>query len=205
MDRFPDLSIGFQSTSMGLKLHIEEDGKTERDAIFSNLKGIPRDFVDCMQLIANYMRDSFAENFDAEGRPSWESLSPAYKAQREFEGNSGPILHITGALREEVAGDGSGHVEEIIDAGNSWTLIMGGSSDIFNIHQAGASGSRGPVFASPGRTLRWFGPGGEVYFADSVGGASFEIPARPMVVLQDEDKEAVVQIIRSWVYEKMGI
>ena len=49
------------------------------------------------------MNDSFAKNFRSQGRPKWESLSDITKQTRISKGfGSGPILHETGNLMDEI-------------------------------------------------------------------------------------------------------
>lgn len=208
MEPIPSLTFSFSQTSLGLRVRVEDTGKSKvaLDGIFSNLRSISGNLKDVLELMAEYMRGSFADNFDAQGRPRWDPLSPAYLAYRQAEGLGDTILDITGELREEVTSEsGPGHVEEIIEAGKTTTLIIGGSSLKFITHQQGASGSRGPVFASPGKKLRWYGSHGEVFFADSVGPADFEIPARPMIVVSGADRDELIQIFRVWAHEKLGV
>lgn len=205
MEPLPNFSFQFSSSPMGLRFRGEDrgEGRVLIDRVFANLGSIPQQMDQALELVADYMRESFSENFDAGGRPTWAPLSPSYLAYRQAMGLGNTILEITGELREEVAGQGPGHVEEIMQTGNTTTLVLGGSSLKFRTHQLGASGSRGPVFASSAKSLRWFGPGGEAIFADSVGPADFEIPARPMLVVQDEDRDGVTRIIRDFIYERL--
>lgn len=202
----PDLTFTFSSTQFGMMVRAdmrdEDHAKLER--IFSNIYQVPEEIDQALELIADYMRGSFADNFAAQGRPAWEPLSDSYREWRLAAGLGDVILEITGELKAEVTQKGaSGNVEEIIAAGKTTTLVMGGSSDKFRWHQLGASGSRGAVTASPGKTLRWFGPGGEVVFRKSVGPASFTIPARPMVDVQPEDRDEITRILRDWIWDKL--
>lgn len=204
----PDLNFTFSSTQFGMMVRADVRGEDHAllERIFSNIYRVPEEIDQALELIADYMRGSFADNFDAQGRPAWEPLSDGYREWRQAEGLGDVILNITSELRDEVTTQGgAGHVEEIIDAGKTTTLVMGGSSDKFRWHQMGAAGSRGPVTAAPGKTLRWYGPGGEVIFRKSVGPASFEIPARKMVDVQPEDRDAITRILRDFINEKVAM
>ncbi len=208
MDPLPSLTFKLSSTKMGLRLRAEMPGeeKAKIDRVFSNVFYIPGHIDEALEDIADYMRGSFAENFDEQGRPKWDALSPAYAAYRRAEGLGDVILNITGVLRDEVTTkSGSGHVEEITESGKTTTLIMGGSSLKFRTHQQGASGHRGQVFAASAKALRWYGPKGEVHFADSVGPADFTIPARPMVDVQDDDRDQITKILRDFIYERLDV
>lgn len=175
------------------------------DLIFSNIFAIPEEVDVALEEIAGYMRDSFASNFDAQGRPAWDALSSDYLLARADTGLGDIILNISGELRSEVTEKGaSGHVEDIVKSGAITTLIMGGSSFKYETHQRGASGSRGAVTASPGHKLRFFFKG-QLMFRQSVGPASFTIPARPMVDVQDEDRDAIIQILRQFINSKLGV
>lgn len=206
-DIVPTLSFQLSSTSLGLRLRAEmrDEEKAKIDRIFTNIYSIPQDIDIALEEIADYMRTSFAENFDSQGRPSWEPLSPDYLLSRQDAGHGETILNVSGELRSEVTEKGaSGNVQDIVHAGTTTTLIMGGSSFKYETHQKGASGSRGAITASPGKKLRFFYKGVLMY-RQAVGPASFTIPARPMVEVQDEDRAGIVQILRRFINDKLGV
>ncbi len=207
MEAVPQLSFQLSATTLGLRLRGEmpADERVKIDRIFTNVFSIPENIEDAMEDIADELRDSFADNFEAQGRPSWEALSPDYLLARQDAGLGDIILDVSGELRSEVTEKGaSGHVEEIVRAGSTTTLTMGGSSLKYKTNQLGASGSRGTVTAAPGHALRFFWKG-RLMYRSWVGPASFTIPARPMVDVQDEDRKSITDILRNFIYERLGV
>lgn len=118
-----------------------------------------RDFLknDVTQL----MRESFASNFDSEGRPNrWKALADSTVKKR---GSSNPILDVTGDLRSEVTSEShKSHLEEVSQNTDGFTLTMGAKSPKYKTHQKGGFGSFGQF-----------------------------IPKRRMIVIQEEDGEKI--------------
>lgn len=169
-----------------------------------------------MRAIKQVMIPSFRQNFEQEGRPSWEPLSEATEMLRERDGTSGPILDRTGRLKRTV--------QQI----NIWTVTRESATirDLppriwyGKIHQAGVGGMGRLVKAelakarqrgeriSPGeagnRAMKQLdkkllsGKGGG-------GGASVNIPARPFIVFQDEDMDGVYEVFQKWLEERMMV
>lgn len=146
----------------GSTVNISIDDSQVRVMIQAYHKLFPRKVRDFLKTdVTQLMRESFANNFDAEGRPSpWKELADSTVKKR---GSSNPILDVTGDLRSEVTSDShQSHLEEINQNTDGYTLLMGAKSPKYKTHQKGGFGSFGQF-----------------------------IPKRRMVVIQDEDGEKI--------------
>lgn len=174
--------------------------------------------------IKEVMIPSFRKNFDQGGRPeSWPPLSEATLEirQRRGVGGSDPLIR-TGLLRRTMG------QQNIWTIKKESAILKDLPAKVWYgaIHQAGYEGrsmkalikktgspraalesiinqqldvmERGIQFrASRGRELRYEGGGGTI----RTGAA--EIPARPFVMYQDEDEDAIMEIFIKWLGERV--
>ncbi len=146
---------------------------------------------------------SIERTFEAGGRPRrwvpWSVFTAANEA--------GQLYNKSGALtssRKRSAGARTGKV--LVDSGrlkNSVTarvvgrdtLAIGTNVIYGRIHQLGGRVKIPPITMPHGRAMRWYLPGGQPVFRRATSAHTVTIPARPWLVLQEED----LQILRRWV------
>lgn len=144
---------------------------------------------------------SIGKNFDAEGRPvAWAPLAEATLNTREAKGwSGGGILLLSGTLRK------------VAMQQNIWTITQQSATvrDLpqrawyGKVHQLGY-GSGGSAPEPARKAIK--GRGGIVKFVggrDSEGsrGISY-IPARPFILIQDQDKSKIEHIFYEWLKER---
>lgn len=169
------------------------------------------------RVVQRVMAPSFRKNFDEGGRPeSWEPLSEATLAIRDREGFGTAPLIKTGLLRKTI--------QQL----NIWTITTETATirslpekiAYGNIHQGGYEG------AGTGRKMSGYmkQAGGDAREAQKLldddlimamrGGAGAikrlrgprhanAIPARPYVLIQDDDYDAIEEIFVEWLQERM--
>lgn len=152
--------------------------------------------------VKKIMMPSIRKNFDSQGRPSWAPLSQATLNRRKSSGQgvTNRILSRTGALRRRAASFKIWTIQK--DAAFIQTVGEGsGGVPWAKLHQEGMEGSGGSI----GRIIRNGIPqiptavlrdGDQV-----VEGYSGDIPARPFLVVQTEDEEAMEQEFDKWIAE----
>ena len=201
-------------------LRIRDEGIVEAlEALTADLQ----DLRPVWRKVANVMRHSFAENFRAGGRPDkWAPLKPGtvfgksmsalegkfpYATMRgrrrvrrlaqlrgdKVERSLANILIARGDYRDSWVQKSGDHVERISKEG----LEVGSKHWLVDIHENGtgtyAGGSAYPIRPRRARSLRFFGGGGEPVFRMLVMHPG--VPARPVGIIQDEDLEAVANLI----------
>lgn len=162
--------------------------------------------------IKEVMIPSFQKNFEAEGRPGWVPMSEATRVIRaKFTGGSSSrLLHKTGALQRAVTQENLWSVTDVFAA----VKALPESVSYGNIHQEGYGGMGRRVKAGMKKGLS---PAAAAKAAmsqldkkilagkASSGGAAVNIPARPFVMFQEEDEEAVMQIFEEWLTEQLAV
>jgi phage gpG-like protein len=142
--------------------------------------------------VKNVVIPSIRANFDAEGRPSWEYLTEKYAARR---GSDHPILNVTGALRR------------VATQMNIWSIdqekamITDLPDNVWygKVHQAGATfRTSGSAFAAGGVTSQILGR----TLGQADGGGDGEIPARPFIMLQEQDLDDIDREFNEWLGER---
>lgn len=148
---------------------------------------------------------SILRNFEAEGRPAWEPYSPATIEIREKMGQPvGKLLHKTGAL------------ERVMSRYNIWTvndtaaILLDIPLWYGKLHQEGyghsmkaaikKSGSPGQAFRDLNKSLR-----GVLRTGGTVRTSDFNIPARPFVMLQEEDMPDIQTVFANWLQERIEV
>jgi phage gpG-like protein len=165
--------------------------------------------------IREVMVPSFKKNFQMEGRPSWVPMSEATRIIRGNKGQGGKLLHRSGALERVVT------QESLWSIGPNSATIRDLPSGVSygKIHQAGFGGGGGArSMASRIRTeMRGGRSSGEAAKlalqkldrdilsgkARQGGGVANAIPARPFVLFQDEDLDAVQKVFDEWLQEQI--
>ena len=136
--------------------------------------------------IGEHMLRSINKTFEAEGRPNkWAALHPQYKAQRP----AGGILRITRRLQLSVTRQGA--AGNVFETGSDHVTI--GTNVVYAaIHQFGGTTAAHVIRPRNKKALAWPGGPGP---RKSVNHPGSKIPARPFLVVQDEDYEAMAEIL----------
>lgn len=162
--------------------------------------------------IKEVMIPSFRKNFAAEGRPSWVPMSEATKMirTRMGGGSAGRLLHKTGALEHAVTQESLWSVTDVFAA----VKALPASVSYGNVHQEGYGGMGRKVKAGMKKGLSP-AMAAKAAMADldkkilsgrgSSGGAAVNIPARPFVMFQPEDEDAVMEIFDQWLTEQLAV
>lgn len=163
--------------------------------------------------VQKVMAPSFRKNFEEEGRPeSWAELSSATLDIREREGYGDMILDKTGLLKK------TAQQLNIWTIGQETAVIRDLPEKVWygRVHQAGYGGTGGGSKMS-GR-MKKFGGDAKMAMRDldddimhaMVTGKKMhggertvnEIPARPFIVLQEEDFDAIEEVFVEWLQER---
>lgn len=164
--------------------------------------------------IKDVMIPSFDKNFAAQGRPAWTPMSEATRMIREkFNGGGGgstKLLDKTGALRTAVTSESLWSVSDTFAAVKS----LPASVWYGNIHQAGFGGMgshikaqmKKGVPAAKAAQVAMRALDKKILSGHAKGGGGFAstIPARPFVMFQDEDEEAVARVFDEWLAIKLA-
>jgi phage virion morphogenesis protein len=161
-----------------IRMNYQIRGLRELDNSLNDaLRGL-RDYKQPLKESGVYMYKSIGKNFDSQGRPSkWKGHHWLTKKLR----GSGQVLADTGRLKQSVTSRGAGSKWELSDS----KLVIGsnlkarGSSRLLaDIHQNGLPAGVNKVFGKPGKN---------------------GIPARPFLMIQDEDTEMIERIFKDYV------
>lgn len=169
-----------------------------------------------MRAIKQVMIPSFRQNFDQEGRPSWESMSEATEMIREREGNSGPLLNRTGRLKRVA------QQQNIWDVTRESATIRDLPQRVWygKVHQEGKGGMGSRIkreMSAAQRRGERISPGEAAKRATASldrdllsgktggGGATVNIPARPFILFQEEDMDGVFDIFQEWLDERLMV
>jgi phage gpG-like protein len=157
--------------------------------------------------IRQVMIPSFRTNFAEGGRPAWEPLAPYTVKVR---GSETPILVRTGRLVKAATSF------DIWSIGDSSAIIRSLGQDAWygTIHQAGYGGFGSHLDAarrqlagvkdvSARDVLQRAFKNLEAKKGDSGRHAAVSIPARPFIMFQDEDEDAVRDVFALWLEEKV--
>jgi phage gpG-like protein len=164
--------------------------------------------------IKEVMIPSFAANFAAGGRPTWDDLSPATVARR---GSARPILIQSGALAKVMS------QQNIWSVGPTTATIKSLPQKVWygNVHQGGHGGgglAAGNWFAKYQNAARkMLGSEAEDHevtaqafkmfdkrlVSHGLAPADVTIPARPFALFQEEDIDAIQYIFAEWLEERL--
>jgi phage gpG-like protein len=167
------------------------------------------------RVVQQVMAPSFLKNFDQGGRPdAWTPLSEATLELKAARGHGSRIMIATGALRR------------VTGQLNLWTITTETATirslpdkvSYGGIHQQGYGGKGGG--SKMKARLKAAGGDAKAALRDldddlimamrtgkklSAGGAVSEIPARPFVVIQDEDYDKIEEVFVEWLTERMRV
>lgn len=119
------------------------------------------------------MNDSFSKNFKSQGRPKWASLAEVTKQTRLSKGfGSGPILHQTGNLMDEVT-----------SLKGKVSSFLGGLSKEWGIHQLRSS-EKGKFKAHQ----------------VGKGKSGQKLSKRPMIGFHQEDAKKLSNSLSNWIF-----
>lgn len=138
---------------------------------------------------------SIQQNFEQEGRPSWEPHSPATEEIRERLGNPvGKILRSTGALQTAMSR------YNLWTVNNNAAILLDIPLWYGKLHQEGY-GQGGPKvgFQERQKKIRQ-----AIRTGRKVQNFKFSIPARPFVMIQDEDIPKIEQVFEQWLGERVN-
>lgn len=155
--------------------------------------------------VQQVMAPSFRKNFDVGGRPRWEEYAEdtVDEIQPRLHRRTHPLL-----LK-------SGMMKRTISQLNVWTITrtsavlnnVPGKIWYANIQQAGYGGKGAKKKTVSGRELRQRGVSSRGLFAVKTGAGTRRvapIPARPFVVLQEEDAKRVHEVFSKWLDERIA-
>lgn len=153
--------------------------------------------------VKNVMIPSVRQNFQVGGRPPWEPLAP-YTVQ-ERGGSAWPILQRTGALKKAAT---SFKIWTITD---SAATVRNLPDDVWygKLHQEGIGGFGSYIAAAKKALGAKASPRditAEAFHmldqAKGVGGHhKVAIPARPFIMFQDDDEDAIQEVFADWLQE----
>jgi len=146
-----------------------------------------------MQVVAQIIRSSVLENFRVGGRPRWKPLSPVTLARRRGK-KKHTILVDTGRLRASIAGG----AESVHEVGDTYARV--GTNVIYAaVHQFGAKkGAFGTKKVRVREHYRRIGRK-RVLVREHLRTVKIpwgDIPARPFLVVQEEDLRDITEVIR---------
>jgi phage gpG-like protein len=156
--------------------------------------------------VREVMTKSIHTNFAQQGRPeAWEELSEDTWRRRASEGwSGGGILLKSGAL------------QRVASQQNIWTISTTSATirDLpqkvwyGKVHQQGAEkGAKVTSSKKTGGFTAHLARGGKAGSGTSVGGSGrgyVSIPQRQFLIIQEEDHEAIVEIFRKWLAERVA-
>lgn len=168
--------------------------------------------------VRDVMTVSILENFMSSGRPKWEELAEATKQKRAKENAGSMILVRTGTLADAASSEG------IWSIGKTTAAVRKLPEKAWygNIHQAGHEGGAlggGNWFKKYREAAKKvLGPEATKKEIDTKAYELFDlrqkqhgpapagsssIPARPFIMFQDEDIDAIENIFVDWIEEKI--
>jgi len=168
--------------------------------------------------IEKVMTVSILENFMSGGRPDWEDLSPNTIAKREKQGAGSMILVRSGSLAEVASS------KKIWSIGKATAVVRDLPSRVWygKVHQAGQAGTSfgaGNWFDKyKNAAKKVLGPEASDKEVEDHAFKLFDkrtlqhgaapratpkIPARPFIMFQDEDIDAIELIFVEWIEEKI--
>lgn len=146
---------------------------------------------------------SILQNFEEEGRPSWSPYSPATIEIRENMGDPvNKLLNKTGALETQMSR------YNIWTVNNNAAILLDIPLWYGNLQQSGYGNSMGASIKKTGSAAKSFKDlnarlRATIKSGGTVRSADFNIPARPFVMLQEEDLPAIENVFAEWLQERV--
>lgn len=170
------------------------------EQVQANLNGMAiraRDLSRGMKLIAAMVLASVQRNFEVGGRPKWAPLKPSTLKKRKSSG--GPLV---------VKGNAGGLLQSVHAESNATQATVGTDKIYAAVHQFGAKkGSFGMGLAGSFRRTGVMGSlerGGGWDLSSQRPLPWGDIPARPYLMLQEEDREDAGAILAKYVLGASG-
>ena len=148
---------------------------------------------------------SIQRNFDEEGRPAWAPYAEATIDIREKMGEPvGNLLDKTGALRQVMS-----HVN-IWTINNNAAILLDLPQNVWygKVHQGGygstmggrikKTGSAGAAFNSLQKSIA-----NAIKTGTTIRTGDFTIPARPFIMIQEEDVPNIQRVFEEWLEERI--
>jgi phage virion morphogenesis protein len=147
----------------------------EIQAALNRMQKASMDLKPAFQEIGELLLLSVKRNFEEEGRPSH------WKKSRRAAADSGQTLSDKGTLRNSFSYEATGQ-----------SLRVGTNIRYAAIHQFGGRTRAHTITAKKGKALAIPGIG----FRKSVQHPGSQMPARPFLMIQDEDQKGILNILR---------
>ncbi len=135
-----------------------------------------------MTQLARIMRNAVLDNFEAGGRPAWAPRK--YPSAREGSG----LLQDSGRLRDSITQNST-----------STEAVVGTNVEYAAIHHFGGQTAPHTILPKNGKALKFGGR-----FAKRVNHSGSKIPARPFMVLQPDDEQALVDAVNDYLDAALG-
>lgn len=149
------------------------------------------------QSVRSVMAPSIRQNFQSEGRPTWEPLAKSTLERRTALHQGARILHVKGKLEDWASRP------SIWEIGMTTAVIRGQKLSekvpYAAVHQAGSKGS-----AKTTKRVKLAGTNRFIEVTDHDEGKGGVIPARPFLMIHPEDMEKIYKIFEIWLDQKIG-
>ncbi len=119
-----------------MKLTIELAGDVQVERSLLRMAGRTDDMSDGLREVGEYLQRAEGRQFASEGQygsGGWAPLAASTIASKQRQGLDSRILHATGALRDSLAGEGTGALREVTRS----QLIFGTTVPYARFHQLG--------------------------------------------------------------------
>ena len=174
---------------VSISIRVEDSGIKE---LLGEARRRMGDLTPAMRIIGNIIRTSVIRNFEVGGRPRWKPLSPVTLARRKGT----KVL-----MRQGFAGGLAGSIHS---RAYSDRVTVGTNKVYAATHQFGAKkGSFGIVEAHVREHVRKLKNGREVRVRAHTRRMKLpwgDIPARPFLMVQDEDWEDIRQSLAEYIF-----
>lgn len=154
-------------------------------ALWRDLSGMverSRNQTPAFRRAAKIMLESVKHNFDLEGRPKWKPRARATVAGYLTEGKRfGKLLRVSGKLFRSIKSMYSSRSASVRSVGVKYA----------GIHEFGGTVEIPEIRPTRARALRFWSPQG-IVFTRRVRAHSVHIPARPFLLIQEEDMDRIV-------------
>ncbi len=159
--------------------------KINTDALQNSLNAIAQRTSNTRPLmtkLARIMHNAVLDNFESGGRPAWAPRK--YPSAREGSG----LLQGKGRLRDSIMQDST-----------ATEAVVGTNVEYAAIHHFGGQTAPHTILPKKGKALKF---GGRL--AKRVNHPGSKIPARPFMVLQPDDEQALVDAVNDYLDAALG-
>jgi phage virion morphogenesis protein len=186
----------------GTQIEFDWDDSTVQ-SFFQRMRERMQDASPAMRVVASIMRTSVVRNFEKQGRPRWEPLSPVTLALRKRK-KKGRKRKSKGSARKpkilRVQGFAGGLLGSISGEATANSAMVGTNKIYAAVHQFGAKkGEFGTVTITRKIATSKRSGGSRIAKPYQMQVPWGDIPARPFLVLQDEDKEEIRKTLNNFI------